>query len=207
MDLIEIEKHKLIVNRCDFLLDVLSEEDYSIVNDIRVKSDNILNQYNNKELTVINPSNTEKGLFFSMVKKVIYGEFLNPIIKKYTKYNYHYEFICDDCKIYDNDNKEDWYFDDDKLCVKCKKQYSEMEMNKKEYYDTIDFIRKEFHNKCNTLHFSQDFINKYILLNRKSPTSDYNNRSSLEKVLRETFHTLVKAEFEKQNIELITKYN
>ena len=85
MDALDIEQHKMIVLNCEKLLSVCLHEDYFNLKRIYDKSRKIIDEYNNLNLTVSDYNDIEKGLFFASVKKVIYGHFMNGVIKNIDK--------------------------------------------------------------------------------------------------------------------------
>lgn len=98
--MIEIEQHKIIVELSKKLLNVCFDSQKDIIKNLIKNSKNEINNFNSKELTVVDASKSELGLFKSAVKKIIYGKFLNVIISKINKDDY---------------NEDDYYYKKDEI--------------------------------------------------------------------------------------------
>jgi len=210
MELIEIEQHKLIVQNCKELLRVSLQNDVDYLRNIIEKSTNIIDKFNNENLTIVDVSKTEIGSWTSTIKKVVYGKYYNAIINSLNKHNYDrsddYEYICEEHKIFytHKDGSEGWSYDVDKFCITCKKEYLKRERESIDYYTNKKNIKTEFKNACNNTVFCKDLMLKYILLNRRIP-----NQYKVEPLLlaiKDTIHTEILKTFQRQNKILITKY-
>jgi predicted RNA-binding protein YlqC (UPF0109 family) len=85
---LDIQTHKLIVERATALLIVSKEQYKSVIEEIISYSKNIIDNYNGKSKTVIDASKTEEGRWISSIKKIIIGVYLNPYIKKHNLSTY-----------------------------------------------------------------------------------------------------------------------
>ncbi len=81
MDLLDIERNKLITERCNSLLKVADNCDVEYLQSIIDKSNDALNTYNKSELTVCNPTNVELGKWDSIVKNVVITYYYKPFYK------------------------------------------------------------------------------------------------------------------------------
>ena len=72
---LEIERHKLIVERSKKLIGVLHGEDEETVQSIMKASKAALDKYNTENRTVIDITKTEDGLWRGNVKKLVLGKF------------------------------------------------------------------------------------------------------------------------------------
>lgn len=209
MELIEIEQHKLIVKNCKELIKVSLENDIDYLQNIINKSKNIIDNYNNENLTIVDVTKKESGLWKSTIKKVVYGKYYNPIIKNLDNHydrSEDFEYACEEHKdIYNHkDGTQEWFYNVDKFCPTCKKEYLKREKETKDFYKNIENIKSEFRDSCNKTIFCKDLRLKCILLNRKIP-----NQYKVEPLLlaiKETIHTEILKTFQNQNQKLITKY-
>lgn len=210
MEVIEIEQHKIIVNKCTELLKVCLKKDYDILKNILDNSKNKIDNYNNKNLTIVDVTKQEKSLWSSTIKKVVYGKYYNPI-KKYLDNNFNdrsedTDYICKEHKeIYTyEDGTQEWFYNEKKFCNSCKKEYLKRTKETDDFYKKKDAIKTEFKTACNNTKFSNDLMLKCILLNRKIP-----NKYKVEGLflaIKETIHTEILTTFQNQNKKLITKY-
>ena len=209
MEAIEIEQHKLIVKNCKELLKVSLENDIDYLRNIINKSKNIIDNYNNENLTIVDVTKKEIGLWKSTIKKLVYGRYYNSIIKKIDSHDDRsedFEYACEEHKdIYTyRDGAQDWFFNVDKFCSTCKKEYLKRDNETKIYYQNELNIQIEFKNACNNTIFCKDLRLRYILLNRRIP-----NKYKVEGLLlsiKDTIHTEILKTFQEQNEILITKY-
>jgi len=209
MELIEIEQHKLIINNCKKLLNVSFENDIDYLTNIINKSKNIINKYNNENLTIVDVTKKESGLWNSTIKKLVYGKYYNPIIKKINKHydtSQDFEYACEEHKgIYTyEDGTEDWFFNVDKFCSICKKEYLKRKNETKKHYKKIEKIKIKFKNACNNTIFCKDLRLKCILLNRRIPNHD--KVEPLLLAIKDTIRNEILKTFQEQNEILITKY-
>ena len=203
MNLAEIEQHKIIIKRCKELLKVSLKEDVAYLDSIIKKSNDILNDFNKKELTVVNFTQKEKGIWISSLKKSVKAKYLKPYLNKiYLDYDYDAEDVF--CKEHYRwhtlkDGTKMFGYDYNELCDNCKK-----ELNKREddYRSKYENACNDFDEACNNTVFSDELKTKYTLLNRRS----INQPNVIEKEIRDSLLTERLLEFQKQNKELITKY-
>lgn len=209
IELIEIEQHKLIVEKCNELLKVCFKNDVDYLQKILKKSKKKIQDYNDKSLTIIDIRKKELGIWKSTIKKVVHGKYYNPIIKNLDRYydgSEDFEYLCEEHKeIYTcADGTKDWFYNVDKFCSNCKKEYLKREKKTKDFYDHKENIKTEFKNACDNTIFCKDLMLKYILLNRK--LSNYNNQQPLLFAIKDTIHIEILKTFQNQNQKLITKY-
>lgn len=210
MDIIDIEKHKLIVSKTKELLILLNGSDFDFVKLINEKSSRIINNYNNENLTIVDASKTELGIFNSNIKKMVYANYLNPYIKNIkppVDYSEKFEeYACIEHYVpytYD-DGSIELYYNVSKFCLKCKNEYEKRLIPYENYIKQISKITNIFSNACDKTKFPKDLILKQILFRRK-----INNKyklNSLEKALKETLQQQMLIHFENKNKKLILKY-
>ena len=162
--MILIERHKLIFDKCLDLLKVCLNEDKDVLELILNKSKDFIDNHNKQNLSVINPSKYELGKLKASIKTIIRGVYVNPIIKEIPKPELSdYEFICKKCRIYEYDGdewehldfiKDDWYYDERKLCKSCKTQLNELDKIHDGYYDKTVSVRKKFADLCDNTNYS-----------------------------------------------------
>jgi len=206
---IEIEQHKLIIKYSKELLKVCFKNDIDYLQKIIKKSEEIIKDYNNTNLTVTDITKKEKGIWKAAVKKIVYGKYCNHIIKKIQdkiSELYNDDYICDDHKdLYtSSDGTKDWFYNVDKFCDTCKKEHVKRDIEQKKYQEKIDNIREEFKKACNKTFFSYDLMLKFILLNRK--IENICKTEPLQLAIKETIHNEILNTFQNQNKELIIKY-
>ena len=77
----KILQYKIIIEKSKELLKVVFENDVAylqnMINSYQVKIDH----YNKKNLTIIDASSRENGLWNAMIKTIVKGKYYNPIIK------------------------------------------------------------------------------------------------------------------------------
>lgn len=211
MDLIEIERHKLIIERCKLLLEIADSIDMINIKNIMTVSEKIIISYENHNFTVVNPSKREIGNFNGNVKLLVYGEFLNKILKDYELNNEYiyddYQYVCMNCRIYDDENdSESWGVAPEKFCKKCNAEYKIRESKRDVFWKNKKIIEKEFKDACDKTFFDTNFINKWVFLKRKIAKRT-NNNIDLQNALKDIMSTNIIDEFQNQNKELLIKYN
>lgn len=209
MDLVEIEQHKLIVEKGKELLNVALYKDFDYLKSMIEFSKSIIDYYNNTNITVEDISNKENGIWNSIIKHIVCGHFYNPIINKMPEQvdrTDDIEYICKDhFLLYTyEDGTEEWLYDTDKFCKSCKK---ELLKRQKEYFDFIDEkdkIRDEFKKACDITVFCDDLKAKCILLIRKKTSSS--DSDPLFLAIKNAIRTEILSTFQNQNKKLINKY-
>jgi hypothetical protein len=210
MDLIEVEKHKLIVDKSKDLLILLDGENYDFVNKIKEDSNVFINKYNNKNIIVINPTPTEIGAFNSTIKKIIYARYLNPYLKTINRpVDYYEDFEDYVCKEHFTpytykDGTVEMYCNPADFCSKCKKEYNIRELKNEKYLKNISDITEIFKKACNETVFLKDLILNHILFRRKLKNPYKLN--SLENALKDVLHQQMLMHFDNENKKLIIKY-
>jgi len=204
MDSITIEQHKLIVNSCKDLLKVVFMFDVDTITNILNNSQSKIDQYNNNKLTITDISVYEIGIWKANIKKLIYGRYLNPILKKMKNINEDdCEYICESHRKYKEDGT--WWFEKEKICKSCKKELLKREKLWFERNDKIDNLRKEFSNACDNTVFEEEIRDKYTLLRRKAGCTY--NLKPLETIINNSIHIEILTTFFNQNKELLIKHN
>lgn len=180
--LLEIERHKLIVERSKKLIEILHGEDAETVQSIMKGSKAALDKYNTENRTVIDITKTEDGLWRGNVKKVVVG--------KFTKY------FRGSTRVIRLKIGGDCCDHLDSYCLEC--QQKEDEFFSKRITD--DAKRAIFSNACDSTEFPEDLKLKYILLCR---SAQWPNLNPLQLALKETIHTEILTVFQNQNQQLI----
>jgi hypothetical protein len=210
MNLMLAEQHKLIVERCKNLIQVLLIQDKDIVLEIMKKSQSKIDNFNQENLTIIDPNKTEIGLFNSMVKRIIEGKYINPLIKPIIKPKNEddFDYLCDKEELqvmkYE-DFEDDYYYDFNLFCDSCRKEYNERIKLVEEYKLQVETIVKEFKDACSNTVFTDDLKLRKISLSRS--IIDKYEPTEVQKILVKEIHKEVFLVFEEQNKELLKKYN
>jgi len=98
MDLLEVERLKLVVLKSKELLSVLSGEcESGVISNLLNRTEQIINYFNKQNLTVTDITEKEKGIFKSVIKKVCLGYFFNKSQQGDLEYDFK-EKIRDDIK-------------------------------------------------------------------------------------------------------------
>lgn len=187
-DLIDIERHKIIVEKAEDLLKYITEFDRDSVEEIVNSTKRILDNYNNKHLTVVNITNTEKGKWISFLKCVVFAKYFNhAFISRYPRHIGRW-----------NNSKEDkvyllMYF---RQARKNKAKYGITRRNEAEKKGEINATIE------NTI-YDDDLKHKYILLRRKYT---YPKTTNLSAAITDSIRFEVLKSYHEQNQELINKY-
>jgi hypothetical protein len=209
MNLQLAEQHKLIVERCKDLLQVVFIEDKDIVKEIMNKSQLKVEEYNNENSIVINPTKYELSTFKSTAKRVVNGKYANVFIKTLEKPKYeddYLDYLCDKEKKEKHENIT-WdyeYYNPDSFCDKCKEEFYKRQKSSYEFQDEKSRIINEFQNACENTYFEDDLKLRSISLSRSIV---FGNPTELQKVLKKKIHQEILLAFEQQNKELLKKYN
>lgn len=200
---LDVERNKLIVSRCNKLLEVCLDSEKETIETIRDNAKYKLDEYNNKKITVVNPTNREIGRWKASVRALIKNRFLKQIEdrKVYTKEEY--DFICESHRIYDESKHDVWFYDYENACDSCRSRIDEIENSWKAHYDLVNKAKDEFYKAIDNTILEDKLMERFVLVGRKIKRSDNN---PLEKPIRESIHTQFLKEFQEQNKELITKY-
>jgi hypothetical protein len=209
MNLQLAEQHKVIVERCKDLLQVILIEDKDVINEIMNKSQLKIDNYNKDNSTVINPTKYELSTFKSTAKRVVNGKYSNVFIRTLEKPKYesdYLDYLCDkeQKQKYEGSNWVYEYYDSELFCDKCKNEYNDRQKYSYEYQDEKNRIINEFQNACENTHFEEDLRLRSISLSRSITN---HNPTELQKVLKKQIHNEILIAFEQQNKELISKYN
>jgi hypothetical protein len=208
MNLQLAEQHKIIVERCKNLLQVVLNEDKDIVNEIMNKSQSKINNYNQENSTIVDATKYELSTFKRTAKRVVNGKYANVLIKLLKKpfYQEESEYLCDkeQQQTYDKGSYNYKYYDYDLFCDKCKKESDKRRKENDEYEDEVKRILNEFENACEVTFFTEDLKAKSISLSRSITN---HNPTELQKVLKNQIHKEMLVAFQQQNKELLSKYN
>jgi len=204
------DQHKIIVERCKDLLQVVLTEDKDIVTQIMSKSQSKVEDFNKENSTIIDATKTEIGLFNSMVKRIIEGKYINKIIRQIIEpeHAYDFDYLCDkeEKQLTQYEDFEDEYFyEPDLFCDTCKKEFNERLNLLDEYRLKVKNIREEFKNACNNTVFTDDLKLRKISLTRSIVVK--HDPTEVQKILAKEIHKEVFLAFEQQNQELLLKYN
>jgi len=204
------QQHKLIVEKCNDLLNVVLIEDRDIIFSLLDKSKLHLENYNQQNLTVLNPTKTEIGLFNSIVKKIINRKYIVPTINEIIKPKSAelFDYLCDKEELQDGG---EWrgeiyeYYDFNLFCETCKKEYFSRYKLYDDYLTKIKDIIQEFKTACDNTIFPDNLILESVSLSRSiiikyAPTE-------LQKILKKEIHKKAFIVFEEQNKDLLIKYN
>jgi hypothetical protein len=210
MNLQLADQHKIIVERCKDLLQVVLTEDKDIVTQIMNKSQSKIDNYNQENSTIIDATKTEIGLFNGMVKRIIEGKYINKLIKQIIEPEeaYDFDYLCDkeEKQLTQYEDFEDEYFyEPDLFCETCKKEFNERLNLLDEYRLKVKNIQEEFKNACNNTVFTDDLKLKKISLTR-SIVVKY-DPTEVQKILAKEIHKEIFLVFQEQNKELLSKYN
>lgn len=187
-DVIEAEKHRLISERAKSLLDMLSGEDAATVADIMNRSKVVVDKYNSTHRTVINITKREEGDFRGMVKKLINGKFVNPVVREIEK-SMPFPPPCE-CK-----TEEECI----NTCGEWDKKFTPI---LKKAYDKIQEHKANFSTACDEMTFDESIKFKYTLLRRQWKWPELN---PLEIALRDAIHIEILTAFQNQNQQLIQR--
>ena len=204
------QQHKLIVEKCNDLLKVLQIEDKDIINAIMNNSKLQIEKYNQENSTIVDATKTEIGLFNSMVKRIIEGRYINPLVKSIIKPKDedHFDYLCDleEMQVIKYvDYEDEFYYDFNLFCDSCRKEYNERLKLYGEYKLKIETIISEFKNACDNTIFPDHLIKRSVSLSR-SIIIKY-DPTELQKILKKEIHKEALIVFEEQNKDLLKKYN
>ena len=201
---IDIEQHKFVVDRATELLKVALKRDIEYIKSIIQISQDVIDIYNKKNLTIVDPTKRELGLFSSKVKAVVLGRYFNPLEREMIAsrpYRDEYEYLCDECE---KKTEYDEYYDESKFCETCKYELNKRSKEISESYKQRDKIKAEFSEACDKIVFSDDLMSKSILLSRN--ITDHSKLNPLQIAIRDVIHNEIIKAFQEQNQKLITKY-
>jgi hypothetical protein len=176
MDLVDIENHKMIVEKTNSLLIHLDGVDKDFLEAIKKRSKDKIDSFNNKNLLVCDISKTERGRFNATVKRIVLAKYYEPI-----KGSLKSDILsCTKCTL---------NFD----CDDCIEKRGEM-----------SFLYWEFSNACDNTIFSDYIRSKYALAKRKQKIK--NTPDALEGAILEAIRIEILNTFLNKNSKLITKY-
>ena len=167
----------------------LNDEHVELINNIIELYSEDIAYFNNKQLTVINPTKTELGLIRSALKKIVRGY--------YSDY-----FITAPEFVYSDTYKEHYkLYEDCCYCEHCDEQLDLSEKHYSKYDDINRELEIEIKNACSNTIIPEDIINAKILLRRRQPNSFQYNKLEVE--LNEYLNAKMLEEFINQNQEFI----
>lgn len=167
----------------------LNNEHVELINNIIELYSKEINCFNNKQITVINPTKTELGLISSALKKIVRGYYSNyfipvPEFVYSDTYKEHYKLYEDCC-----------------CCEHCDEQLDLSEKHYNKYDDKNRELEIELKNACSKTIIPEDIINAKILLRRRQPNSFQYNKLEVE--LNEYLNAKMLEAFINQNQDFI----
>lgn len=202
------QQHKLIAEKCNELLKVVLIEDKDVIIEIMNKSLLEIENYNQENLTILNPTKTEIGLFNSMLKRIVDGKYIIPSTKLITKPESNNEdYLCDKEELQkeEYDGKVIEYYDYKLFCNDCKRESDKRDDLISDYYEKIKKIKLDFNNACNSTIIPNELLLRKISLGRSIIDKYY--PTQIQKVLNKEIHKELMSIFEEQNKDLLKKYN
>jgi len=226
----EIVRHKIIVEKCEELIEFVSKQDEMTVNVIMEKSKAAINKYNEEKLTICNPTKSELGKWSLAIKSIVNARLVKPLLYPDEAFAWRFDdFFCCDCRnvkftlenywdmpadefgnnllkkhyeIYE-DGADEYLFVLESLCHDCRAKY----LDHIKYLDNCkkenEAIKNEFSKACNNTIFSEDLMLKHIYIMRNYGC--YNTDPIIVSV-KETIKTKILQTFVEQNQELLTKF-
>jgi len=206
MNMAGIETHKLIIDRCESLLNVLYE-DKDVVMSIMSKSKKIVDDYNKNNSTIVDISSDERGYWLQSSKVIIFGRYslrINKKFKQELKDNIGYYQYCDSHKYY-NIDFDQMLFDEDKFCDKCKAHKKKKDLLTKEYNEKIKKVKIEFKEAYDRTVFPSELVMRSVSMKRISSKKKILN--SLDVESKDNIKKDIIKAFSEQNKKLIFGYN
>jgi len=209
MNPLEIERHKLIIEKAKELHTVCFSNDNETVANIIEQSQNVLDAYNKENLMAVDATKIELGKFIGGAKKLIYHNYIGDEVQELNDdineiMSYGYDWICESHKIYYDE--DDFDIDVPNLCNKCSKLYRTIQSRLKELCNRKQKMYSEFKNAVDSTVFSQSTVNKYILYLRQHRPVTFSD-NSLIGALKNAIHLEILKEFQNQNQKLIIKHS
>lgn len=151
----------------------LTEQDKTIVESIINSNTKLIDSFNQKELTIINPTKKELGSVSSILKKIVISYLTKKSNIVLFEKEFEYSERFNNCRCHETE----------KNCDECIEEYKEEDdfyrkINKlnKPYWDFVSKITE----LCSETKISQDLLNAKILLLRKHPKSYLRNKLEVE---------------------------
>ncbi len=174
MNLLEIEQSKQISIKCkELLLFLTDENEISFVKSIYNNSEKSINEFNNSNITTVNPTPTEIGKFHSAVKSYARSYFKDKIKKVYPEYLVSCLNCQDMEKKADKENDDNFKigiyneFKDYEYCECCDKKWNEYDIKYDEVRNSNTVNTDFLYQELNNIKIDEYWMNAYILLSRK----------------------------------------
>ena len=208
MDVIELERHKAIVSSIDELIKiVVDESDVKKLKSILKHSRDELDFFNKQNLTVVDITKTEIGVFKGSSKRTIQSKYLRKWLEsRYVKDEFE---LCAACKKESDREYRIWskwrvdYYS--KICLDCKKKDNECSKNREINREVFSVIDDEFQKAWESTIFTNDLQQKHALIKRQYK-GWADEAPPLVKQIFESIKLEMEKQFIEQNKELIIKY-
>lgn len=217
---LDAERNAMIIEKCKSLLKVCNPENENYIKLIIRKSKKIVNEYNKKNLTVVDISKNEGNRWKHITERILGNKIYYDIYKKLedkkdiiTKEDL--DFICVEHRYsyvlnyygrlerqkYSPDDK-DWLYCD--LCSKCEHEYDKLHDNNYKIQDKIDELEKDFKEALENVTYQEGLKEKWVLLRRKIKLDK--ETTPIASVLTDTIHNQIVKDFSEQNNNFLKKH-
>jgi hypothetical protein len=206
MELLELEQHRLVLERANLLIQVAFDSDKEYLKTMISNSKTIIDNFNKENLTVLDVDVVEDGKWRGAVKIMVRSEYARPIVKEMEYKRPHYkeeDSFCKEHYQYDEIYKG-FFWEEEQYCEKCKLELKRQKKESESYYSKIHKVEREFYVACDNTVFEEDLRLKYILFKRQ--IKNKHKLTPLETTLNKTLRNEIIKTFQNQNKELITKY-
>lgn len=188
---LEIIRLKKANNFLEMSIPFLNESDLIFVKNIIKKNTEDINNYNNKNLKIINPTKKELGQIRASLKKIVFAFYINPIIKKHNfKFNFSEKYINHNPNL---KNQGCW-------CDDCCNEYDKQEEAYELVYNPIRILTSKINEACDNTIIPKNIIDAKILLSRKNPNY-WTGNDKLDYELSEYLKIKMLESFNEQNKE------
>lgn len=188
---LEIIRLKKANNFLEMSIPFLNESDLIFVKNIIKKNTEDINNYNNKNLKIINPTKKELGQIRASLKKIVFAFYINPIIKKHNfKFNFSEKYINHNPNL---KNQGCW-------CDDCCNEYAKQEEAYELVYNPIRILTSKINEACDNTIIPKNIIDAKILLSRKNPNY-WTGNDKLDYELSEYLKIKMLESFNEQNKE------
>lgn len=194
---LEIIRLKKANNFLEMSIPFLNESDLIFVKNIIKKNTEDINNYNNKNLKIINPTKKELGQIRASLKKIVFAFYINPIIKKHNfKFNFSEKYINHNPNL---KNQGCW-------CDDCCNEYAKQEEAYELVYNPIRILTSKINEACDNTIIPKNIIDAKILLSRKNPNY-WTGNDKLDYELSEYLKIKMLESFNEQNKEFCKTIN
>lgn len=177
-------------------LTFLSEEEKIIVENIINSNKTLIDRYNEKEQTIINPTNIELGNISRSLKRVAIDYLSKHSNIKKIKYDFKYTERYYDCECSLSD----------KWCSDCSKENKESDICEakiKELEKPYKRLSLKVNELCNKTKISEDLISSKIFLMRKN--DGHYSYNQLDEETNKALNKKILEQFIEQNKEFVEK--